>query len=412
MSQQPSQKEVVILGGGVIGLCSAYYLQQKGCQVTLLDRGVFFGACSKENAGLIVPSHIEPLANPGVLAQGLRWLFKRDSPFRIKPRASFEMLCWLWAFRKACHPGTVSKNALVLNQLLQESRHLFQDLSHHLGFTFSECGLLMVHRTPKGHRSHQELGELAHSLGLQAEDWTSQVLFQKEPAAPTVSTGAVYFPSDAHLNPETFLGSMLESLRAKGVQLLPNTQVQRIYSDGRIETAGGTIKAKKVVIACGSWSTQLTRQLGHRLSLQPGKGYTLTTEVSKPMPKIPMILAEEKVSITPLHSSMRFGGTLELAGLDPTVNLARAKNILEVAGTYQPKEPSTLGSRLWSGFRPCTPDGLPHIGYLDQNHIFAVATGHAMLGMTLGPVTGKLISELLVGQKPCIALEPLAPKRF
>lgn len=406
--------EIAIVGAGVIGLCSAYYLEKQGFQVHLFDKGQPYEACSSENAGLVVPSHVEPLANPGVLSQGLGMLLKKDSPFRIKPQLSLDLMRWLLAFRKASNATVVEKNSEVLHHLLQNSRHLFDELSSDLEFPLEKRGLLMVYRSQKGEKSLDSLCDLASSTHLPFEKWDQKLLFENEPAAPKASTGGIFFPTDAHLDPQLFLASLSQHLKSKGVVFHNYTVVNNIESNGKLMTDKGVFKADKVLLTSGAWTPRIAKTLGARLPIQPGKGYTLTLDLGPKKPKIPMILSEEKVSLTPFDKKIRFGGTLELAAFDDQITKSRAKNIFDVASEYHTSEVAreTWAEKLWSGLRPCTPDGLPILGYLDSNQQIAVASGHAMLGISLGPVSGKLIAEMIKGQNTSLPLQALAPSRF
>lgn len=411
----PKQADVVIIGGGAIGLVSAYYLQQAGRQVVILEKGTLLSGCSGGNAGLICPSHIEPLATPAVLAQGMAWLFRKKSPFRIKPRLDLSLMRWLLAFHGNCRDKKVKQSMPVLHQLLGLSRELFSELCQKEGIgQLEDRGLLMVHKSAKGEKGHQALANHAASVNLEAHMLNQTQLLEREPAVPAGSTGAVFFPTDAHLDPTSFLTQISGHIQEHGATILEHIQVNEIKPNGLVRTVRGDIQAEQVLIAAGSWSPQLASPLGQRTPIQPGKGYTLTIPLPSPAPKTPMILAEEKVSITPMGDQLRFGGTLELAGFDASICMPRTHNIVTVAKGYAPElgERPISPEQFWHGYRPCTPDGLPVMGFLDQHKRIAIASGHAMLGISLAPVSGKLMTELLTGKAPSIPMDKLAPQRF
>jgi len=420
MMPLPERADVAIIGGGAIGLCCAHYLSQQGRSVVVLERGALHSGCSGENAGLIVPSHIEPLANPDVLAQGMRWLFRRGSPFRIKPRFDLALFRWLLAFRKSCHPKRMAAGIPILHQLLQASRSLFEELANHeaLDFELHRNGLLMTHHSSSGERHHRELAKLAASHGISVDLLDEEALFQKEPHAPRQCSGGIFFPEDAHLDPSAFLDAIARNLRERNTALLEETSVLGFQSQNgqitSIRTSRGDIGTSQVVLATGAWSPGIVKALNVKLSVQAGKGYTLTVNGERGLPKIPMLMAEERVSITPMQGGLRVGGTLELAGLDASISLSRTSQIQAVARAYLNKTESDSwpASAFWAGFRPCTPDGLPLLGWSKQIPNLAIACGHAMLGLSLAPITGKLIAQLLDGQPTEIPLDGLAPNRF
>ena len=420
METFPKRVDVAIIGGGAIGLCCAYYLNRLGREVAVLERDTLHSGCSGENAGLIVPSHIEPLANPEVLSQGLRWLFRPGSPFRIKPRLDPALFSWLLAFRKACNPKRMEANIPTLHQLLQASRALFEELSEDrsLNFRLHRNGLLMLHHSSAGEAHHLQMAKLAAECGVPVEILNRKALFQKEPLAPPQSSGGIYFPQDAHLNPGAFLNALAKCLRQKDAHLLEATSVTGFQTKGNritgIRTSSGDLEVDQVILAAGSWSPKIATSLNLKLPIQAGKGYTLTVPTDRALPRIPMLLAEARVSITPLQGALRIGGTLELAGLDPAISMSRTTQLQATARAYlgDAAPQSWPANAFWSGFRPCTPDGLPLLGWSKTYPNLAIASGHAMLGMSLAPISGKLIAQMMDGQPTQVPLDRLAPHRF
>ena len=406
--------DVVIAGGGVVGLCSAYYLQKAGVSVLIVDRGRYSEAASTGNAGMIVPSHIVPLSAPGVIAKGLKWLMNPESPLYIKPSANPKFMKWLWLFQKHCTAEHVARSIPILRDLSLMSRELFSDVCALPGFEdvgLAHDGLLMIHRSDYAKKDNLDLADLAEEAGLEISRLSAQETMDLEPALKSELTGSVFFKQDASIHPERFMRALEAHLRAAGVHFL-DAEVKSFERSGDAVKAVGTTKgrfaSKHVVLAAGSWSPFLASKLGSALAVQPAKGYSITVPISEPSLKIPCILTDEKVTITPMPGCLRFGGTLALQGYDSSVDERRASPIRRLAETYcegVDKVPT------WAGFRPASPDGLPFIGALPSAPNVFAATGHGMMGVTLGPVTGKLISELIQGGSPSLDVVPFASDR-
>ncbi|NRB48362.1 MAG: FAD-dependent oxidoreductase [Saprospiraceae bacterium] len=413
--------KVHVIGGGVIGLCSAYYLQKAGHEVTILDKGDFLAGCSFGNAGMIVPSHFVPLASPGVIAKGLRWMFSASSPFYIKPRLDLQLAQWLWHFYRACTPEKVRSAMPIIRDLNQGSRLLYQALSAELAvpFDLENKGLLMMFRTPKGEKEEVGGAEMANELGVKAKVLTASEIANLEKGTQLQARGGVLYPGDSHLSPHLFMKAMVTQLEAAGVKFLPKTsltawetqkgQITHLQTD-----SGERIKVEQVVLAAGSWSQKILQSLGITMPIQDGKGYSITLSSPNERPSIPSILSEDKVAITPMGEDLRFGGTLELGGMSRKVNPKRVQGIINSLPQYYPNIhlPHQRDVDIWVGFRPCSPDGLPYIGRSNQVPNLVLAGGHAMMGMSLGPITGKLIAEIISEQKPSIDLSLLQPERY
>jgi D-amino-acid dehydrogenase len=414
-------KQILIIGGGVIGLCTAYYCARKGHQVTVLDRGTADDEnCSYGNAGLVVPSHFVPLAAPGMVALGLKWMLKPDSPFYIKPRLSGDLLSWGLKFRRAANTGHVRRAAPLLRDLNVASRACFEEFAELTGnpFGFEKKGLLCLCRT--GHRLEEEARTAAQAreLGLKANVLSAGETAKLDPNVKMDVAGAVYFHDDCHLTPARFMAALKEQLTRLGVVFSWSTEVTGWRVSGnRIEavrTKKGDFTADDYVLSGGSWSPSIARDLRLKLPIQAGKGYSLTLSKPRQLPAIPAILTEARVAVTPLGSSLRFGGTMEIAGLNEEINPVRVRGIIKSVPKYYPEftPQDFAGTKPWCGLRPCSPDGLPYVGRTARHTNLAVATGHAMMGLSLGPITGKLIAEILSGEKPSIDIKLLNPDRY
>jgi D-amino-acid dehydrogenase len=411
----------VIIGGGIIGLCAAYYASRRGHQMTVLERAPELNeSCSFGNAGMVVPSHFIPLAAPGMVALGLRWMWNPKSPFYIKPRLNVELWRWAWRFLRAANAQHVRRSAPLLRDLHLASRACFEELAAipNLEFGLSRRGLLMLCRTQ--HALHEELAtaEQARELGIPAQPLDPKELAAREPGITMNVAGAVYFPKDCHLNPGSLIAGLRRELAGGGVRFSYDCAVAGFVTDQNritaVRTNQGEIRADEFVVCGGAWSAQLGRELGLNLLLQAGKGYSLTLTKPPQLPQTCAILTEARVAVTPMGASLRFGGTMELAGLNEGINQQRLRGIIESVPAYYPGFTAEhfADVRPWSGLRPCSPDGLPYLGRSSRYENLVVATGHAMMGLSLGPVTGKIVADLLSGDRPGFDLALLDPDRF
>ncbi|MEO1628185.1 MAG: FAD-dependent oxidoreductase [Bacteroidota bacterium] len=413
--------KVHIIGGGIIGLCSAYYLQKEGAEVTIIDKNEWRDGCSFGNAGMITPSHFIPLAAPGVVAKGIRWMFSDSSPFYIRPRLDMDLLQWLWKFYRSCNKRQVARAIPILRDINWWSRSLYKDLAEQpdLQFGYEQNGLMMLCHSKEALREEIEHAEKAQELGLEVQILHGADVRRVEQNIKTSAAGAVYYPGDAHLHPNQLMQQLQTHLRKQGVQFISSTTIIGMeQQQGRIRKLhtrkGKEIAVEQVVLAAGSWSAHLMKSLQLRLLLQDGKGYSMTLQKPQQRPSVPTILAEAKVAITPMGTDLRVGGTLEISNLDPSVNMSRLRGILSsLTKYYKDFELQTPNRQaVWHGFRPCTPDGMPYIGRTRSIDNLILATGHAMIGLSLGPATGKLVSELLTGQAPSMDMALFAVDRF
>ena len=413
-----SDPEVIVIGGGVIGVCSAYYLAEQGIQVSVIERGDIASGCSGANAGLIVPSHSIPLAAPGVLSQGLRWMLKPESPFYIKPRFDPSLLYWLWKFRKACRKQQMHQRIRVLRDLNFASSDLFEHLilDESLTCNYRQDGWLMTYKTDKGFQKALGEARLLQSYDVEAKILNADETSEMEPTLNPQIVGGIFFPKDAHLNPKKFAQALVGRLREQGTTIHAQTEVLDLEtSHGSIttvRTTRGDFRPKQVVIAAGAWSVGIVRNLGLKLPVQSAKGYSISMKRPEACPSIPLYLSEANVAVTPLEDVLRFAGTLELVGMDVTINNRRVNAIVRAAEDYLIPMENLESAEIWRGLRPCSPDGLPIIDRFPGYKNLIIATGHCMLGISLAPITGKLVSQLVCEQAPDVNLTPLRVTRF
>ncbi len=396
-------KKVVIIGGGIIGLCAAYYLAKEGNEVTVIDKTEMLDGASYGNAGMIVPSHIIPLAQPGVIHQGIKWMFNAKSPFYIKPSVNLDLITWLYKFYKNSNQNHVDNSIAHLKNLSFLSKELYQEFAKISNqFLYEEKGLLMLYQTEKVGKEEIKTAEIAQRFGIEVDFLDKNGIQNLEKNTNVNALGAVHYKSDAHISPNLFLKFLKEELLKMNVELLPKTAIVNFKSVENtiqeIETNKGIIKADSFVVAAGSWSPEVLSKLGIKISLLPGKGYSFNVSKQLDSPIIPSILCEGKVAVTPLNSTIRFGGTLEITNTkDARINLKRLGGIIDNINNFYPelKIQTPENETIWSGFRPCTPSGLPIIEKSKKFSNLIISTGHAMMGLSLAPATGKLVSELV-----------------
>ena len=414
-------KSVLIVGGGVIGLFTAYYANRRGYKVTVVERGgPDHEGCSLGNAGMIVPSHFVPLAAPGMVALGLKMLPNPEGPFAIRPALDPDLLDWCWKFMRSCTEEHVRRSSPVLRDLNLASRACYEELASMPGHDFGlmRRGLLMLCKQPETLHEESKLAETACRLGLSAEVLGPEQAAKLDPGIRMDVAGAVYFAQDCHLTPRRLIAGLVRELENDGVRFHWNTEVLALLAgNDAVEgaaTSEGTIAADETVIAGGAWSSRLARPLGLKLPLQAGKGYSLSLDRPRRLPDLCSILTEARVAVTPMGDALRFAGTMEITGLDQSVNRARVNGIIKSIPRYFPEFQTDdfAGVPVWSGLRPCSPDGLPYIGRFRQYANLSIATGHAMMGVSLGPITGKVMAELIANESPSIPIDLLSPDRY
>ena len=417
-----TQRSVVVCGGGIVGLSCAYYLAQDGFRVTLLEKNAE-GAdtCADGSAGYVSPSHVIPLASPGMVWKGLKWMMSSRSPFYIQPRLDFDLMRWGLLFMQHCNPQHVQRSAPILRDLCLVGRRLFVELTELTGnsFELKTEGLLNLCKTQESLDAEAGgLARLASRLGIEAQVLNAAQTSALEPGVQMAVAGSVYFPIDAHITPPKFMSGVRSLLKGMGVAFQWSTSVTGWRSEaGRVvaaSTTAGELAADEFVLAGGSWSDSMVKGLGIRLPMQAGKGYSLTLEKPRLRLTKPHLLKERRVALTPMGDTLRFGGTMEISGHDDRVRPERIEQIVASVHDYFPEitEQDFAGAKPWFGYRPVTPDGLPYIGRFGRHANLTAACGHAMLGITMAPSTGLLVADILTGRKPSVELALLNPDRF
>ena len=412
-------KHCVVIGGGIIGLSCAYYLQKAGHKVTIIDQSAMNGGASYVNAGYLTPSHIIPLAAPGAMKQGIKWMFSSKSPLYIKPRLDSEFLKWSVAFNKSCSEANVARAIPAIKAINLLSRDLYSEIKETENFEFQleKKGLLMLCQTDHMLDEEAQVLGLATQEGLPAKMLSAEEVQQKMPNARLNIKGAAYYECDQHTTPGEFMAELQTLLLNKGVTFLKNEKVIDFEFNGKKITqvkteSGKTISADEVILATGAWAGSLNKKLNLNILMQAGKGYRINS-TSETGITLRSILCEAKVAITPMNGFTRYAGTMEIAGINHNINKARVEAIAEAVPKYFKNVSITEQEKAEAqcGLRPVTPDGLPYIGKTSKWENLTLATGHAMMGWSLGPATGLLVSEVIDAKKSSLDLTVYNPDR-
>jgi len=411
-------KNVIVIGGGVIGLCSAYYLSKAGHKVTVIDQSTMDFGASYVNAGYLTPSHIMPLAAPGVVKQGIKWMFNSASPLFIKPRLNASFLDWAWAFNKSCTTVNIDRSIKAIKDINLWSADLFSEIraSEKFGFQLENKGLFILCQTEAMLQEELHIARIASEEGLDVKHLTEEEVRKIEPNVKMNSIGTIHYKCDWHTTPHEFMTEMCQYLVENGVTFYKNEKVVDLEtSDGKIttiSTQNQIFQADEFVLAAGSWSNLLSKKLGIKIRLEAGKGYRINSEENIGI-TVPAILAEAKVAVTPMNGFTRFAGTMEIAGINHDINPVRVAAIAKAAHAFYPDLHISEAEKQQAacGLRPVSPDGRPYIGKSSKCENLTIATGHAMMGWSMAPATGKLVSEIISNKQTSMDISPFHPDR-
>lgn len=412
-----TRSDVLILGGGVIGLSTALFLLRAGRSVTVIEQNTVGSGSSHGNCGTITPSHL-PLHAPGTLAKGLRWMLKPDAPLRIKPSLDPALIGWLLRFAAQCNAQAFHATAVVKSRLLRASRARLAQLiaDEGLACEFENSGTMYVYRDAAAFAQAEADADLLNALGIPCVSLDGAAARAKEPALNGSIVGAHWHPDDARLRPNRYVAELARRVRALGGTIVEQARIEGFeIGNARIDavaTTAGRYSGEEVVLALGAWSPKFARALGLRLPIQPGKGYSITYARPGVAPVIPLVLKERSVCVTSWDSGYRLGSTMEFAGYDTSLNRTRLDALARGAAEYLQEPVGPRVEEEWYGWRPMTPDDLPTIGRAGHARNLMLATGHGMLGVSLSAITAQLVTELLTGQPPSLDVAPYAPTRF
>ncbi|MEZ6135550.1 MAG: FAD-dependent oxidoreductase [Pirellulaceae bacterium] len=423
-----STGSIVVVGGGIIGMACAWYLTRAGWSVTVLDRKTIGGACSHGNCGLICPSHVLPLTEPGAFKIAIKSLLTPNSPFRIKPRMDPALWSWLWNFSRRCNHSSMILAAHGIQALLASGMHEYEQWISVEGMDceWQHKGLLFAYNTPRELEAYSSTNDLlAEHFNEPARRLDAAESVALEPALKESIAGSWYYEHDAHLRPDKLVHSMRQLLESQGCCFVEHANFSRIVSQGRdalrIETDSGPFTADAYLFASGAWTPLLRDQLGCYVPIQPGKGYSITMPRPTPCADIPLIFPEHRVAVTPMLSGYRLGSIMEFAGYDESIRPERLQLLRDGAAHYlrQPAGASATASgengetiETWYGWRPMTYDGLPVIDRSPAWNNVWIAAGHNMLGLSMAPSTGRLVSELISEHTPHLDPTPYRASRF
>jgi D-amino-acid dehydrogenase len=419
MTTSSTGRQVVVIGGGVIGTSCAYFLMKAGWRVTLIDRGQIGCGSSHGNCGLVCPSHVLPLAEPGMVGHGLKSLFQRNSPFAIKPRLDPALWSWLLHFAARCNERDMIEAGRGIQPLLLSSMALYQDLVEResLDCEFETRGLLFAYRSNEGMEAYAATDRLmGATFGCPARRLDGDALVELEPALKPGLKGGWYYHDDAHLRPDKLMKAWRSVLDAGGATIREHCAFRGFRSrDGRVlvaNTSQEDLGADVYVVAAGAWTPLLNEYLGCRVPIQPGKGYSLTMPRPAACPEIPLIFPETRVAVTPFQSGYRLGSTMEFAGYDESIRPQRLQLLKDGVTDYLREPFCDPVQEEWFGWRPMTYDSVPIIDRSPKYENVVIAAGHNMLGLSMAPATGKLVAEMIESRVPHIDPAPYRASRF
>ena len=409
--------DVVVLGGGVVGVACALELARRGRGVTVVERDRIGSGCSHGNAGWLTPSLALPLPAPGVVRKALGWLLDADSPFYIQPRFDFELFGWLLRFWASTGRARFERGVEALVGLSRWSCAAWAELAAHgAEFGYRPVGMISIFEHPEALAAARAGIELVGRFGVPHEVWSAEEVREREPAVAGPVAGAYFFPEDAHCEPHLAVAALAEEARRAGVVFLEQTEAFGVEREGdlvrRVLTTRGPIGARDIVLATGAWSKSFGRRLGLRIPVLGAKGYTLIVPRLERQPVRSLMLAERKVAIVPHQATLRLSGTLELVDEDLSITHRRVDGIVRAVRGMVPLPDPLPVVELWRGLRPCTPDGLPMIGRARGHRNVWLATGHQMTGLKTSPGTGRLLAELMDGAAPSFDPAPFRADRY
>ena len=413
----PPHDDVLIIGGGAIGLATALALLDAGRGVRILEAGAVGGGASHGNCGTITPSHAPPLAAPGVVAQALRWMFTPDAPLYLKPRVDPALWHWLLRFAARCNPRNWRQSTQARAALLNDARARLADWVSRYGLQceFEEEGLDYVFRDPRKFQQYVDESVVLKTFGIATQVFGGTDYEREEPAMLPGVAGAIRFPGDARLRPDRYVAELARVVRERGGVIEEQCRVDRLEptSDGvRLATSQGERKGGEAVIALGAWTPAFARRLGIRAPIQPGKGYSITYSRPARVPRHPMVLKDRSVCVTVWGSGFRLGSTMEFSGHDDTLNATRLAALERGAREFLREPVGAEVHERWCGWRPMTWDDLPLLGRAPGQRKVWIAAGHGMLGISMSTATGQLMADLMTGRPPAFDPSPYRPERF
>lgn len=401
---------VVVVGAGIVGLCTAASLRRRGADVVVLDQGPVGGGAARGNAGWICPAQLGPLASPHALREAVRNVGRPLAPVYVRPAGAVGLAPWLVRFVLASTRRRAAAATTALRGLDALSAPALDDLAAEGAALDGPRGIVVLHSSAEAARA------AADAYGASGVT-TGDALAALAPlvAEPHRLHGAL-LAGDRAIDPGAFVDSLAASLRARGVRLVEGAGLGTIVSDGEgvralVDGRGERHEADAVVLAAGAGTTDVARRFGVTLALTGGKGYSFSVPIDRPAPHA-LLFEDEHVACTPLGGGLRIAGTMELGGRPGELDGRRVRGIERSARRVLAGADLDARRDVWVGPRPVTADGLPVIGRPRAWRNVLVGTGHGMYGVTLGPATGEVLAELAIGAPAPVDLAPFAPDRF
>jgi D-amino-acid dehydrogenase len=413
-----SQKlDVLVIGGGIVGTSVARELQAAGRQVTIIEKRTLAAGSSFANAGWVTPCFAMPLPQPGMFLKSIGWLLDNESPLHIKPQLNPTLIRWMIYFLRAMNKRQMLRAVAALTEISKYSLKAYEELARTSPtMSFEKRGLLMVSATDDGVKGTKLEMDLMAQQGVPGKWLERDELLAFEPALKPLVKGGVYFPEEAQVEPYPTVLAMAEEFKKLGGKILEQTEVFDFRKkNGRIEavlTTQGELYPELVVLATGSWSNDIGGKLGVKLPILGGKGYSMNVPEGPKKPKHPIMILERKIAVTPRAGSVRLAGTLELVDQDFSISPNRVNAIRKGADEYLHLEPGAEPTSIWRGLRPCSPDGVPLIGYSKKVPNLFYNLGHQLLGLQSSPGSARLAADLITNRTPYVDPKPFRPERF
>lgn len=409
---------VIVVGGGVVGLAAAFELRRRGAEVTVLDKGKFGEGSSYGNAGWITPSLSAPVPAPGLVIDSLKWMLSRDSPLYIKPTAIPQLAPWLFRFWRHCNPKDYQAGFEATIRLGEDSMERYDALvAAGVDFEMHQTGLLYAYMDlDYMARAVDELMQL-QEIGYQPPViMHGKELHDFEPSLTAQITSAAWVREERHVRPESLTAGLVRWLENAGAELRSHSEVtgfrQHRGTVQAVDTQDETLEADQVLIAAGAWSGQVAKLAGVQIPMQAGKGYNITIQNPEAKVNHSMYFPEARIACTPFDHALRIAGTMELSGINAILDTRRVDAIRRGADRAIRNWSRGTGETIWAGMRPMTPDGLPVLGLAPKHDNLFLATGHAMMGVSLAPSTGAVIADLMCNGTARMDLSPFDANRF
>lgn len=416
---EPTQAcDVVVVGGGIVGLSAAYELASRGSDVVVIDRDTIGTGCAVGSAGHIVPSHVVPLAAPGAVRKAVRALIRRDGPLSMRWSMGPRLWSWLAGFVRSCTSEAVASAAPALSELGALSTRMIDEWISANGISCDQRrdGLIDVYGQEQAFEAARLAAEAVRSWGVSVDVLDAQGVRELEPALNDSTVGGVWFPDDGIVHPAKFLDGLKAATEARGVTLLSNVELIDVATTSNVietlSTSRGDISPRHVVIATGAWTGGLAKFLGEKIPVIPGRGFSVTVDRPEQGPRRALLLGEKHIAIGPMGDELRLSGRFELGYFGTTPLPDRIDQIERLARSRLRLDERLTVRETWAGLRPVTPDGVPIISQSSRWENVTIATGHAMTGLSLGPGTGRVVAQLVHGEPTDIDTTRFSIARF